>query len=252
MRKIIFWSTFLWGTISYASAIPTMAIPNIVYPSNVSVASGNYNDNGDSGASSTPSVNPSVISKQVRNQLPGFNADVRGAIIGSGQFKVVRMPKQDSIWNGNTNQVQNMVQANSKAASGTVSSKSAKGNLPDYILLGQVSSITQNEDTTPVKYTDKNTNQYNVDIAVDYKLIKTSDNSIMASFTAYGHANDVKILTAGNTTQVQTHNIPLLIKTASKNLGADVLSQLQSQFGLSSENYDNGSKVITDVKVYKD
>lgn len=259
MRKVIFCSLF----ISYAGAIPTMAIPNLVFPNSVIVTPSTiYNDDSGAATSSKPGVNPAIITKQFKNQLPGFNADVRGAIISSGQFKVVRMPKQDSIWNGNTQPVLDLVKnssatsasntASKPVAGNSVTNNSAKGNMPDYILLGKVSAITQNEDTTPVKYTDKNTNQYNIDIAVDYKLIKTSDDSIMASFTAYGHASDVKILTVGNTSQVQTHNIPLLMQTASKSLGADVISQLGTQFGISSENYDNGSRVITDVKVYKD
>lgn len=250
MRKIIFFNLF----VGCATAIPTMAIPGLVFPNNISNPPHDTSYSNDSyAADNKPSP---AISKQFQNRLPGFNADVRGAIISSGQFMVVRMPKQDTIWRGNTQTVLDLVKnsptnVSKSTASSSIPSNSSKRNMPDYILLGKVSSITQNEDTTPVKYTDKNTNQYNIDIAVDYKLIKTSDDSIMASFTAYGHASDVKILTVGNTTQVQTHNIPRLMQIASKSLGADVITQLNEQFGISSENYDNGSKVITDVKIYK-
>jgi hypothetical protein len=213
-------------------------------------------------AASKPSIDPTKIAKQVKYKLPGFNADVRGAIINSGRFRVVKMPKQDTIWRGNPQTVLNQIKTNppapitdtdidsESAGAGKVVAKTPKG-MPDYILLGQVSAITQDEDTMPVKETDRYTTAYNIDIAVDYKLIKTSDKSIMAAFTAYGHANDVKILTKNGQYQKQTHNIPLLIQTASKALGDDVLNQLSSQFNISSENYDNGSKVITDVKIYK-
>jgi len=212
MRKIIF-SCVL---INYASAaIPSMAIPNLVY-NKVSLNPGTMYSSDAADAASKPSVDPAKIAKQVKYKLPGFNADVRGAIINSGRFKVVKM-----------------------------------ANMPDYILLGQVSAISQNEDSMPVKETDRYTTSYNIDIAVDYKLIKTSDKSIMTAFTAYGHANDVKILNNGVANQKQTHNIPMLIQTASKALGEDVLNQLSNQFNISSENYNNGSKVITDVKIYK-
>ncbi|HLX53919.1 MAG TPA: hypothetical protein VKR58_08255 [Aquella sp.] len=213
MRKLIFSCVFINCA---SAAIPSMAIPNLVY-NKVSLNPGTMYSSDAADAASKPSVDPAKIAKQVKYKLPGFNADVRGAIINSGRFRVVKM-----------------------------------ANMPDYILLGQVSAISQNEDSMPVKETDRYTTSYNIDIAVDYKLIKTSDKSIMAAFTAYGHANDVKILTNGGAAyQKQTHNIPMLIQTASKALGDDVLSQLSNQFNISSENYANGSKVITDVKIYK-
>jgi hypothetical protein len=239
-----------------------MAIPNLVY-NKVSLNPGTMYSSDAADAASKPSVDPAKIAKQIKYKLPGFNADVRGAIINSGRFRVVKMPKQDTIWRGNPQTVLNQIKVgppiptadadvdNSESAGADkVIAKTPKG-MPDFILLGQVSAITQDEDTMPVKETDRYTTSYNIDIAVDYKLIKTSDKSIMAAFTAYGHANDVKILTKGAAYQKQTHNIPLLIQTASKALGDDVLNQLSNQFNISSENYDNGSRVITDVKVYK-
>lgn len=164
MRKIFFCSLF----IGYAGAIPTMAIPNLVLPGNINVASNStYNNNSEIITDNKNSITDSaIISKQFKKQLPGFNADVRGAIINSGQFKVVRMPKQDTIWNGNTQIVLNLVKSSSSEsdaitksksiASNSVTNKLSTTNLPDYILLGKVTSITQHEDITPIKYTDKN------------------------------------------------------------------------------------------------
>lgn len=254
MRKIIFSCAFINCV---QAAIPTMAIPNLVY-SKVSLSPGTMYSSDAAEAGKQPSIAPNAIAKQVKYKLPGFNADVRGAVINTGKFKVVRMPKQDTIWRGNPQTVLNLVKASTpanntdedKSDTDKDQAKPAKKGMPDYILLGKVSAITQDEDTMPVKETDRYTTQYNIDIAVDYKLIKTSDDSIMASFTAYAHANDVKILTNGAANQKQTHNIVKLIGEASKSLGDDVVNQLNGQFNLSSENYDNGSKVVTDVKVY--
>ncbi|MCC2645528.1 MAG: hypothetical protein K0R94_1306 [Burkholderiales bacterium] len=253
MRKIIFSCIFINCA---SAAIPTIAIPNLVY-SKVSLSPGSIYTNQAAEDGIKPDVNPNAIAKQIKYKLPGFNADVRGAIINSGRFKVVRMPKQDTVWKGDPAPVLKLVKANTKINNTNIdesksdSEPGKKSNMPDYILLGKVSAITQDKDTSPVKDTDKYTTQYNIRISVDYKLIKTSDDSIMASFTAYADASDVKILTNGAKNQKQTHNIPKLIMDASKSLGQDVLSQLSGQFSLSSENYDNGSKVITDVKVYK-
>jgi hypothetical protein len=259
MRKLIFSYVFMNCA---SAAIPSMAIPNLVY-NKVSLNPGTmYSSGAADAAASKPNIDSSKIAKQVKYKLPGFNADVRGAIINSGRFRVIKMPKQDTIWRGNPQTVLNQIKTNpaptpdtnvdtsESAGTGKVIAKTPKG-MPDYILLGQVSAITQDEDSMPVKETDRYTTSYNIDIAVDYKLIKTSDKSIMAAFTAYGHGNDVKILTKDAAYQKQTHNIPLLIQTASKALGDDVLNQLSNQFNISSENYDNGSRVITDVKVYK-
>jgi hypothetical protein len=211
MRKILFSCIFINCV---HAAIPTMAIPNLVY-NKVSLNPGSMYTADSAEASSQPNPDIGTIAKGVKYKLPGFNADVRGAIISSGRFRAVKTGKSD------------------------------------YILRGQVSAISANEDSSPIKGTDKYTNQYNIDIAVEYKLVKTSDNSVMSAFTAYAHANDVKILTNSAANQKLSHNIPLLIQTASKSLGEDVVKQLSDQFNISSENYDNGSKVITDVKIYK-
>lgn len=222
MRKL-FIIVMLLASYAYAG-IPSMAIPGIV-------------------------TTQTAKSQTVKKNLPGFTADVRGAIIESGRFKVVKMQKQDNLWqNGNVETVLMALKPIATENSDASESSVAKSQ-PDYILLGKVVSISENEDKNPIKDTDKISNVYNIDIAVDYKLVKTSDKSIMASFTAYGHASDVKILTNGSE-QVLHHNKPLLIKNASKDLAKDVLDNLDEQFKTSSENYDNGSRVVTDVKVY--
>jgi hypothetical protein len=239
-----------------------MAVPNLVY-NKVSLNPGSMYTSDAAEASARPNPDMSTIAKGVKFKLPGFNADVRGAIINTGRFRVVKMPKQDTIWRGNLQTVLNLVKSTPTVTSPKTDDTSEKSDandsvaatpkkgMPDYILLGQVSAISTNEDTNPVKETDKYTNQYNIDISVEYKLVKTSDNSIMSSFTAYAHASDVKILTNNAVNQRFNHNIPLLIQSASKSLGEDVVKQLSDQFNISSENYNNGSKVITDVKIYK-
>lgn len=230
MQKLFIVTMFILSGYVYAS-IPSMAIPGLIY--------------------ANTSATTRLDSMPVKKHLPGFTADVRGAIISSGRFKVVKMPKQDNMWqSGNVATVLTALKPLPSESSAGAMESAIITSQPDYILLGKVVSISENLDKNPIKDTDKISNVYNIDIAVDYKLIKTADKSIMASFTAYGHASDVKILMSGSTEQVLHHNKPLLIKTASKDLAQDVLENLDEQFKTSSENYNNGSRVVTDVKVY--
>lgn len=248
MRKLFFCSLILFTSCAGA-AIPSMAIPALVYSNSI------FTPN----ATSTNSKSTILKEEQVKKHLPTFNADVRGAIISSGRFKVVKMPNYtlrntpaNLVLNNKVNPIESTTNSNLESlAINVMTTKSVlTESMPEYILVGKIGAITQTEDVSPLKNTDNITNQYNINIVVDYKLIKTSDKSIMASFTAYGHAHDVKILTIGNTNQVQTHNIPLLIQNASKDLAKNVMTELDKQFAVSSENYNNGSKVITDLKIY--
>lgn len=230
MQKLFIVTLFILSSYVYAG-IPSMAIPGLIY--------------ANSSATTT------LDSMPVKKHLPGFTADVRGAIISSGRFKVVKMPKQDNMrQSGNVATVLTALKPLPSESSAGAMESAIITSQPDYILLGKVVSISENTDKNPIKNTDKISNVYNIDIAVDYKLIKTADKSTMASFTAYGHASDVKILTSGSAGQALHHNKPLLIKTASKDLAQDVLENLDEQFKTSSENYNNGSRVVTDVKVY--
>jgi hypothetical protein len=267
-------------------AIPTIAIPNLVYtemettPIEHSIVKTEPGESKTARKSKTSIV--TQISKQVQKDLLVFNAAVRGAIISSKQFKVINMPKNIDAWTGNTQTILDFVEEynkrhkpkanNNQFSTADIKNNTAKAEpntestsadtfkenkvknkpsaLPNYILLGSIVTITEDENINPVKDTDKNTKQHNIDIAADYTLINTSDDSIMASFTAHGHSSDVKILTKGSYAQIQKSNVPLLIKSASKDLAEDVLQQLEAQLNVSKKTYGNESKVISDVKVY--
>ena len=281
MKKLVLLSLLSLAINVYA--IPTIAIPNLVYteventPIEHSIVDTESAESKPVKTSKTSIV--TQISKQVQKDLLVFNAAVRGAIIGSKQFKVINMPKNSGAWTGNTQTILDFVEEYNKrhnrksntnnnqsvitnitnntepsvddAAHQKKETKTTKAStLPNYILLGSIVALTEDENINPVKDTDKTTKQHNIDIAADYTLINTSDDSIMASFTAHGHGSDVKILTNGHHSQIQKSNVPLLIKSASKDLAQDVLQQLEEQLNISRTTYDNESKVITDVKVY--
>ena len=229
----------------FAYSVPSIAVPNLVYTKTIQANS------------TTP-----AISQQVEQELPMFNADVKGALINSTQFKVIDLPKANQIWNGNSQVMLNLINGLNRnlnvesnliveykpIASQIASTPKNSSNLPDYILLGQVSAITSDADIEPLQDTNKMTSQYSINISGDYQVVGVKDGAVIASFNAYGNAGDVKILNANDATQVQHHNIPLLINQASKDLSANVLSQLQQQFRVSSKSYKIES--IENVKVY--
>ena len=273
-KKILLLSILgITSSIAFAYDLPTIAVPNLVY---TKIDKTPVTTTTTDSATLSSTTTTTVIKQEVQRQLPMFNADVRGALLNSKQFKVVDMPKANTLWTGNSHAVLAYVNGLNKTSttttpvasvvtptaestpkpsvatksteSTTVTNNNPANNLPDYILLGTISSITQDADMEPLQDTNKITSQYNIDISVDYQVVGTKNNAVIASFNAYGHANDVKILNAGDTVQKQNHNIPLLINQASKDLASNVISQLQQQFSVSSKTYNIES--ITNLKVY--
>jgi hypothetical protein len=251
-KKLLFMMSIITKYI-FAYTIPTIAVPNLVYLKTVKtpISSASMSTNLQ-----TDSTTPRYIKQQVEQDLPMFNADVKGALINSTQFKVIDLPKANKIWNGNSQAMLNLIDGLNKTTimeSKVIESQktiytSNNSNLPDYILLGQILSITSDSDIEPIQDTNKMTSQYNIDISVDYQLVGVKDGAVIASFNAYGHANDVKILNANDEIKSQQHNIPLLINQASKDLATNVISQLQQQFRTASKTYKIES--IENVKVY--
>lgn len=277
MKKVTYLVILFCSKLASAYNLPTITAPNLVYTAIDKTPITSTTTNNDYNGYTSTTTATTILKQQVQRELPMFNADVKGALINSKQFKVLDMPKSNSLWTGNSQTILDYlgtlnksnlsklnialrtespnanVNINNESASNQPKVESGTRNtivnpLPDYILLGQISSITADADMEPLQDTNKITSQYNIDISVDYQVVGTKDNAIIAAFNAYGHANDVKILNVGDTVQQQNHNIPLLINQASKSLAENVVSQLTQQFGISSKTYQIES--ITNVKVY--
>ncbi|MFN8770542.1 MAG: hypothetical protein ACK5Z5_09100 [Neisseriaceae bacterium] len=252
MKRIIFLTITSVISVNLAIAynLPTIAVPNIIYTAVEKQRVSSTSTSADNLSSTSTST---VVKREAQKELPMFSADIKGALINSKQFKVVDMPKANSLWNGNPQVIINHINhlnksTNAKPVKESESSNVSKNNLPDYILLGTLSSISDDADIEPIQNTNKMTSQYNIDISVDYQVVSTKDNSVVASFNAYGHANDVKILNANDTVQRQNHNIPKLVHEASKDLADNVLAQLKQQFSVSSKTYNTES--ISNLKIY--
>ena len=257
MRKsnlLKFISTFAISIFSGSVfAIPTIGVPNItitdgtILPSFISPTSGNLSD----------SATQNIVQQQIEN----FSAQIRGTIIQEGQFKVVDVDNSTAQNYINIAQAQNnessesMVKLDESSSTPFAMPKVTKANstkTPEYLLIGNLSAINAGEEINQIINTTKYSDIYSIDLAVDYKLIRTNDKTIVASFTATGHSGDVKLLNSPD--QKMQHNIPSLIQQVGSDLANQVNTQLNNQIGNGKLYLDNSESTpqITDFKTYKD
>ena len=206
MNKLVF---FILITLYTATSF---AVANIVMP-DMKIAS------IIGGSEGVESTNTRL---RVTNSMPKFSANIRGALIKTGNYRVVDILNESSENN--------------------------------YLLVGEISYIGENEDSYLIKDTNSTTKQYVVEVAGDFKLVRVKDNVIMANFSATGSSSDVKIVSSVNKSNSQWHhNIGALVQNASINLASNVVDEMNTQYNfiISSENKSNAeSVVVTDVKVY--
>ena len=235
-------------------AMPTISMPDMTVETPVTNAVG---------------VNDSQISTAVVKTLPKFSADIRGALIKSGQFKVIDVSTPPALAAPNLVPVENTptesveiysleTQVTESMPFSQIAEKlivnNSKQRDSDYYLIGQINYIGENEDSYAIKETTNMTKQYIIDVAAEFKLVRGKDNSIMANFSSSGSARDVKIISSQNK-QVWHHNIGKLISMASKDLANNVVNEMESQFNFTLQNEERDKKshesiVVTDVKVY--
>lgn len=218
MKKIIFTASILVSIHCFAA---TLAVPNL------QVSSSAYKNNFIN-PDKPDSIDP-VTQTELKQQISTFSAQVRGKIIQSKHFNVI---------DSNNNQLK------------TESPNSNTVGKPDYILTGIVSAIDTNEETRELSNTNMYSIIYSIDIAVDYKLVRTKDNHIIASFTAAGHGGDVKL--TSNKNQKVSHNTPKLIQQAGDDLATEVNNQLTLQLdnGKIIRDYQEAAPNTNEVKVY--
>lgn len=205
MKKLVlFVFAMLYTTVSFAVA-------NIVMPDlrMVSVVSERAESNN-------------IIQHSVTNSISKFSANIRGALIKTGNFRVV-----DTL------------------------NESSENN---YLLVGEINYIGENEDSYPITDTNNITKQYVVEVEADFKLVRVKDNVIMANFSATGSSSDVKIISSDNKSDTGWHhNIGALVQSASINLTSNVVDEMNTEYNFMITNEKKSkaeSVVVTDVKVY--
>ncbi len=249
---------------SLAAAVPSIGIPNISNDNNSSLPSFMQKDASDNVDSTTNTL--------VQQQINNFSAQIRGEVIQSKQFRVVDVDTGVTQGYANLNEsspandlkqneseaikianAESIPLSNVKSVESAASPiKPVAAQIPDYLLVGNLSAINAGEEVNQIIGTNKYSNIYSIDIAVDYKLIRTQDRTIVASFTAAGHSGDVKLV--NSQTQKVMHNIPLLVKQVGANLASDVSSMLSEHIGNGKLylNSQESSSKVTDFKTYTD
>jgi len=170
----------------------------------------------------------------IKQQISNFSAQIKGKIIQSKHFQVIDIDNKLAYTYNSTTSSNNTKSLNES----NILPGNKPSSLPDYILIGTVSAIDAGEETHQISDTNRYSLIYSIDIAVDYKLIRTRDSVIVSSFTAAGHGGDVKLTT--NQQQKMNHNIPKLVKETGADLANDVNNQLTIQL-------ENG-KIIRDYQ----
>lgn len=99
---------------------------------------------------------------------------------------------------------------------------------PDYMLLSEISAINAGNQINLIPGTNQYSNIYGLDLAINYTLIKTSDETIAATFIASGHAG-VATLQHDETAQIPS-NTSALIQDVYTQLSNDVINRLDIQF----------------------
>lgn len=235
-------------------ALPTIGVPNITVNSTTPTPSFISTDSSTQTDAAT--------TKMLQQQITNFSAQIRGSILQSGQFRVVdvdnnfvqtHLPIESAPTTAESAPL--VESATIIESSVTVVSKptdKTTNKTPDYLLIGNLAAINAGEEVNQIINTNKYSDIYSIDLAVDYKLVRTNDRTIVASFTAAGHSGDVKLVNSPD--QKMQHNIPLLVQQAGADLAAEVTTQLQAQIGggkLYLNNQESAPK-ITDFKTYSD
>jgi hypothetical protein len=139
-------------------ALPTIAIPNLVYSENV-------------------------------KKIGINNIDVRGAVIKTGKFKVVEANANFNLAAVNTSDP-------GKQASNMDESSGIQDGL-SYILIGQVISTDEHINYYDLKGTDTTTGTRTLALTVSYKLLRLKDKASVAAFNAYGTGTETVFLKPG-------------------------------------------------------
>lgn len=235
----------LFAASSYA--LPTIGVPNITVNSQTAIPSFISTDSSTQTDAAT--------TKMLRQQITNFSAQIRGAILQSGQFRIIDVDNnfiQTHLPIESASISESSPAGSAIAGESSIPATKPAGKTPDYLLIGTLAAINAGEEVNQIINTNKYSDIYSIDLAVDYTLVRTDDRTIVASFTAAGHSGDVKLINSPE--QKMQHNIPLLVQQAGTDLANEVTTQLQAQIGggkLYINNQESGPK-ITDFKTYDD
>lgn len=214
MKKLSLFSILLIVT-GIVSALPTISVPNLTYATGVT----------DIGIN---------------------NADIKGALIKSGKFKVVELPKNFNLVNLDTNKQTNIESTTSESAPQITNNGVIQDDL-NYILIGKVISADTYNNYYQVPNSDNYTGTRTMAVTVSYKLVRIKDKANISSFNAYATGTQTVILKSG---ELIHPNQAMILRDTSQDLANNVLEQLTDQMDSSIKSEQNDKPIISDVKTY--
>ena len=114
----------------------------------------------------------------------------------------------------------------------TTNTAESQISYPDYMLFGTLEALNAGNQIQLIPGTNQYSNIYSLDLAINYKLIKTSDQVIVANFIAAGHAGEPTL--QNNSTAHIPNDSNRLIQQVYAQLSNEVITRLEQQFNESS------------------
>ena len=156
-----------------------------------------------------------------RGEMRKFTADIKGEILKSGLFDLI----QGKPFTAKDSEKLYDIIARIK-----------QGQFPgaDYVLFGSINNIEFRREVNPIDNTNTVSATLSLELVGEFSLISTRTHKIMASFSAMGTGQDVKLITTQGGQVVL--NRSKVVSEVSKSLGEDVANQLKEQLSGLTEN----------------
>lgn len=172
---------------------------------------------GDNNTQQALEAQLSLISSQIRKQIS----------LKFPNVKVLDL-ESDLVTTLNTNYNQEIPesQLNNETVLNLNNDKTILSNLnsqtPEFFMVGRVIAINAGDEKIKIDGTNKYSDNYNLDAAVVFKILRTSDKKIIASFTSVGQAGAVQFISQN---VAPKYDVSKLIKSASDDLVNSTISQ---------------------------
>lgn len=149
-----------------------------------------------------------------RGELRKFTADIKGGLLKSGRFDLVQGRPFTAK---NTEKLYDVI--------GRIKQGLYHG--ADYVLFGAINNIEFRQEANPIDNTNTVSHTLSLELVGEFSLISTRTYKVIASFSAMGSGQDVKLLTSQGGRVVL--NRSKVIAEVSKSLGEDVSRQVEEQ-----------------------
>lgn len=168
----------------------------------------------DNQFSNTETESAGTIVRMERAELRKFTSDIKGELIKSGQFRVT----QAKPW-----------LQNESPTVFDVIERIKGGYFPnaDLVLFGVINNVDFRVEANHIQGSSSQSRGLYLEMVVEFSLIDTRTNEVVASFTASGEGQEVRLGSAGDTAGF---NRVKVIQEASQDLGRNVAKEILVQY----------------------